>query len=254
MAERYVLTEMSWPEVEKALKTVEIAIIPVGAHEQHGPNLAESCDAVRAREFSKLAAERLYPYVVVTPTVNMGISYHHMPFPGTITLRPETLIELLRDICNSLKKHGLKKFLFLNGHGGNSTTLDIATKILHEEENIEVAQVKYTDLAPESLAKYIHSEEFGHSCEREVSEALYLIPEIVKTDSIEKSKTKKFPIDNVSPVSGGPFTMGYSWDQKSINGALGDATQASKEIGKAICDEALDNLANFIEEFMAYKK
>lgn len=254
MKKRFVLTEMSWPEVEEALKTAEIAIIPVGAHEQHGPHLAESCDAVRAREFSKLAAEKLYPYVLITPTLNMGISYHHMPFPGTITLRPQTMIELLRDICNSLKQHGIKKFLFLNSHGGNTTTLDIATKVLHNEMNIETAQVKYTDLAPKSLEKYIKSEEYGHSCEREVSEALYLIPEIVKKDKIEKGKTKKFPIDNVSPVSGGPFTMGYDWNQKSINGALGDATKANEKIGKAIVEEALENLEKFIDDYRKYKK
>ena len=254
MKDRYILTEMSWPEVEKALKTVEIAIIPVGAHEQHGPNLSESCDAVRAREFSKLAAKRLYPDVIVTPTINMGISYHHMPFPGTITLRPQTLIDLIKDICNSMKKHGINKFLLLNAHGGNTSTLDVATKVLHDELNIEIAQVKYTALAPESIAKYVHSKEYGHSCEREVSEALYLIPEIVKKTSIEKGKTEKFPIDKVSPVSGGPFTMGYSWDQKSINGALGDATLANRDIGKAICDEALENLEIFIKEFKKYKK
>jgi creatinine amidohydrolase len=183
----------------------------------------------------------------------MGISYHHMPFPGTITLRPQTLINIIRDICSSMKKHGIKKFLLLNAHGGNTSTLDIATKILHDELNIEVAQVKYTALAPESIAKYVHSKEYGHSCEREVSEALYLIPEIVKKNCIEKGKTIKFPIDKVSPVSGGPFTIGYSWDQKSTNGALGDATLASKEIGKEICTEALDNLEKFIKEFKVYK-
>lgn len=74
----YVLTEMTWEEVQEALKTVKLAIIPVGAHEQHGPHMVESCDAVLATEMSNRLAEKLFPNVIVTPTVNMEIGRAHV--------------------------------------------------------------------------------------------------------------------------------------------------------------------------------
>ncbi|NLK00157.1 MAG: creatininase family protein [Clostridia bacterium] len=248
---RYLLTEMSWPEVEEALKTVEVGIIPVGAHEQHGPNLAESCDAVRATEFCKLLAERLYPRILVTPTVNIGVSYHHMPFPGTITLRPETLVAVVRDIACSLREHGIKKMLIINAHGGNQQALGVAvTNISQEMKDVEIAWTQYTNFSTESIAKHVKSEMFGHSCEREVSEAMYLAPHIIKKDKIEKGKIIGMPYI-YSAANGRPLGVSYTFDQVTENGALGDATKASYEAGKDICEEALEKIGAFLEDFMS---
>src|SRR5688572_18063856 len=107
MPPSYLLTQMTWPEVEQALKTVRIAVIPLGAHEQHGPHMVESCDAVLAEEMGKRLTEKLYPEAILTPTVNMGVSSHHIHFPGTISLEPATLIAVLRDMIKSLKQHGI---------------------------------------------------------------------------------------------------------------------------------------------------
>ena len=84
MMDCFDLTRMTWKEVEEALKTVQVAIIPIGAHEQHGPHMVESCDAVLAEKMAKRLGERMFPYAVVTPTVNMGVSEHHMNFPGEV--------------------------------------------------------------------------------------------------------------------------------------------------------------------------
>jgi len=134
----YVLTEMTWPEAKEAFQTATLAIVPIGAQEQHGPHLKMSCDAVLATEMARRLAERLYPHAVVTPTVNMGVSPHHLNFPGTITLHPETLIRLLRDIVRSLHRHGLRRFLFLNAHGGNQATLQVAATALAEELDVRL--------------------------------------------------------------------------------------------------------------------
>src|SRR5690625_2422644 len=94
---KYILPDMTWPEIKDALKTASIAIVPVGAQEQHGYHIAEGCDSYRAKEFSALLAEKCFPKVLVTPTINFGVSPHHMDFPGTITLRPETLIAIMEE-------------------------------------------------------------------------------------------------------------------------------------------------------------
>lgn len=247
---RYFLAEMSWPEVEEALKTVKVAIIPVGANEQHGPHLATSCDAVRAYEFSKLLGEKLFPQVLVTPPVNFGISYHHLAFPGTISLHPQTLISIIRDIVKSLKSYGITKFFILNSHGGNDTTLDVAcTTIEQEIEGVKVGFVKYTSCAKKTIAKYVKSPDFGHSCEREVSEVLYLAPEIIKRDKLTKGEMKEHPCRH-SVANRGPIGLPYRFDLRTANGCLGDARLATKEIGQELCEEALANISEFLLDFI----
>lgn len=247
---RFILTEMSWPEVREALQTVKVAVIPVGAHEQHGPNLAESCDAVRATEFCRILAERMYPHVLVTPTVNMGISFHHLPFPGTISLRPETLQAVVRDIVYSLSLHDIKKFLIINAHGGNQQTLGVAVTNISQELGVEMAWTQYTNFSTNAIAKHVKSEMFGHACEREVSEALYLAPHIIKKDKLEKGKIKGMPYKYASST-GRPLGISYTFDQVTENGALGDATKATYEAGKEICEEALEKISEFISDFMS---
>lgn len=245
---KYILPDMTWPEVEEALQTANIAIVPVGAQEQHGHHLAEGCDAYRAKEFSALLAEKCFPKAVVTPTVNYGVSPHHMDFPGTISLRPETLIAILEDIVSSLKYHGISKFLFLNAHGGNSAPLGVAAEKLAREYKVEIAHTKFVDAAKEVLHSEIDSEYFGHACEREISESLYLAPSIVRNDLIEKGNMnedafalKYMKSDFVKVV--------YQFNEITNNGNIGDGTKGSYELGEKIIQEALTNLADFIDDF-----
>lgn len=246
----FVLTEMTWPEVEKALKTASMAIIPVGAHEQHGPHMNESCDAVLATEMAKRLAKALHPDVVVTPTVNMGVSPHHMNFPGTISLRPETLLALLRDMVGSLKHHGITRVLFLNGHGGNQSTLSIACSSFTQELGVACYYAKTTAAAKRAMKEHIHSTLYGHSCEREVSEAYYLAPHLVRPERLEKGDiVSGGRWEGLRP--GNPIQGFYPYEEMTRNGCIGDATQASYEIGQAIVEEALEGLTAAVRELLA---
>lgn len=244
----YILPKMTWPEVEEALEMAKVAIIPIGAQEQHGHHIAEGCDSYRAEKFSELLAEKCFPNVIVTPTINYGISLHHMDFPGTITLRPETLIDLLEDIVSSLNKHGLKKFLFVNGHGGNNTTIAVAAEKLSRKYEVEIGHTLFVSAAKETIKNEIFSDFYGHACEREVSECLYMVPEIVREDKIEKADMQdtfavKWAEDNY-------VTIAYQFQELTRNGNLGDPTKGSYELGERIIQEALDKIAIFIDEFI----
>lgn len=245
----HILTEMTWPEVEAALSEVKIAIIPVGAHEQHGPHMTESCDAVLAEAMAKKLAERVYPTAIVAPTIPMGISPHHMKFPGTITLQPDTLLSILRDMVRSLSQHGIKNFLFMNGHGGNQGLLGTASTVLSAEFNVNCYYAKTTASAKKAIAKHVHSKLFGHSCEREVSEALYLAPQLVRADQLT-------PADIVNNgrwqlLRPGQAIQGfYRYDEMTRSGNIGDATQASYEIGQDIVEEALDHLTSQLTQLL----
>ncbi|TLS53609.1 creatininase family protein [Paenibacillus antri] len=248
MTTAYRLTEMTWPEVKEALRTVRIAVIPLGAHEQHGPHMNESCDAVLAEEMAVRLAAKLFPVAIVTPTINMGVSPHHLHFPGTISLQPSTLIAVLRDMVHSLKRHGIENVLVLNAHGGNQNTLAVAAETITQELGIRFYYAKTTASAKDVMDRTISSKLYGHSCEREVSEALYLAPRLVREDRLEKGDIQEGRWRKLRP--GSPLQGFYYYEEMTRNGCIGDATQASRAIGEEIVETALVRLAEAVREVL----
>lgn len=246
----YILPQMTWPEVKEALKTAQVALVPVGAQEQHGYHIAEGCDSYRAEKFCELLAEKAFPKVVVTPTINYGVSPHHMDFPGTITLRQETLINILEDIVVSLKHHGLEKFLFVNAHGGNSSTIAVAAEKLSRKYDVEIAHTKFVDAAKKSIQDGIESTYFGHACEREISECLYMVPQIVRKDHIEKGDMNDDSFA-LKYMRSDFVKVAYQFKEITNNGNIGDGRKGSYELGEKIINEALENLSQFIDDFIA---
>jgi creatinine amidohydrolase len=249
----YVLSDMSWPEVKQALETVRVALIAVGSTEQHGPNLALQADTAQAHAFAMKLAQRFYPQVLLAPPIHVGISDHHMAFPGSLTLRPETFYAFLHDIIESLKHHGLKKFLLINGHGGNAATLGMSLVRLKRELGVEVAYLDYYTLAPEVTKEHAVGDTSGHACEIEVSQSMYLAPHIVKTDQLAKGDVKGYPYKYLSPAGvGRRVNYPYSFDQITANGCLGDATQATREIGEAVVEKCFERAAEFVEDYLQH--
>ncbi|MEO2076283.1 MAG: creatininase family protein [Bacillus sp. (in: firmicutes)] len=248
----YDLTVMTWKEVEEALRSVKFAIIPIGAHEQHGPHMVESCDAVLAEKMALKLGERMFPYALVTPTINMGVSPHHLNFPGTISLQPTTLIAILKDVISSLKYHGVEKFLLLNSHGGNQSTLNVASTILTQELNVEIYYAKTTASAKKAIQEHVSSPLYGHSCEREVSEALYLAPDLVRLENLEKGDIQED--GRWKQLRPGKAIQGfYYYEEMTNNGCIGDGTKASWDIGRQIVEEALDHLTVELQKLFNLK-
>ena len=243
------LHEMTWPEVKAALPNVKAAIIPVGSTEQHGPHATFQMDTSCSREFSRLLGARLYPNVLVAPAVPMGISSHHMHFPGTITLQAETLINVLMDMVKSLSAHGIKRFFFVNGHGGNSPALTIVCNKIKHELGMPAAWATLPYNAVTDLSKkYVTSETSGHSCEGEVSILMYLHPEAIRTEALTFGKIVKPARERA---------LQWPWaaearffDETTENGCLGDARKASPEIGKEMVETGLDRAAAYLRAFM----
>jgi len=240
------LDYMSWMEFKNNLESIEVAIIPTGSCEQHGPNQTFATDTIRAKGVAELVAKELKPKVVVCPTVPYGISPHHMKFPGTITLGIETYISLLTDIAVSLKSHGIKKIVFLNGHGGNTHSLGAVCAKLYHEHGIKSA---YSQVGTGVVADYWEKKNFskirGHACESEVSQSLYLDPRVVKVDDLEPGEIIDKRFEN------GPPWAEYFWPFHEVtsNGALGDATKASKEYGKEMTEKIVRKVSDFITEY-----
>src|SRR3954453_2114533 len=122
-----ILADLTWREINEIRDLVDLVLIPIGSNEQHGPNLALQMDSRGAFEFCKRASMRMAPRILVAPAIPWGVSIHHMNFPGTITLSPETFIQVIVEVIQSLQHHGFERFLIVNGHGGNIAAMDIAT-------------------------------------------------------------------------------------------------------------------------------
>jgi len=206
-------------------------------------------DTSRAYGFGKLLAARMYPQAVLAPPINLGVSYHHMNFPGTITLRTETLMAVIYDVVWSLKQHGIEKFLILNGHGGNIPSLGVVIVKLREELGVKIAWTGFTSLAREVLQERIKSESIGHACEGEISQAMVLAPHTVRREAITPGEFKGYPYRHLG--EGFDLAYPYRFDEITANGALGDATQASEELGREIVEAALQRVIEFLQDFLA---
>lgn len=114
----------NWPEVEKRLRSSTLLLLPVGSVEQHGPNGLIGTDHLVAEALARRVGEDLGE--LVAPTLAYGMSHHHLGFPGTSSLSPRTMIHLVCDILSGFYRNGFRRFYFVNGHGGNDSSLKAA--------------------------------------------------------------------------------------------------------------------------------
>jgi len=243
------LANMTTIEAGHFLKEVKAAIIPVGSTEQHGGNMTMNTDARLAEEVSRRVAERLYPNVVVLPVIPVGVSYHHMGFPGSMTLSPNTLQSVVFDYMRSMLRHGIRRFVLLNGHGGNQTTLSVAATVARHELGVEAANIFFWNMAKEEIRAAACTVRHGHACEIEASFGLYLDPAIVRAGELKAAELYDYPY----PYTGfeaGAVDLPYDWRQITRDGSLGDATRASAELGERLIGIILERLETFIAAFM----
>jgi len=194
----------TWPEVERYLTRSTGIIIPCGSTEQHGPTGLIGTDAICPETVARGVAERIE--VLIAPTVSIGMSQHHLGFPGSITLRPATLIAVVRDLVGSLARHGFDRFYFLNGHGGNIATLrsafaDIqaATSLGSPAGETAAPRCRLSNwyMAPSvtQLARELFGDSEGsHATPSEVSLSYFAHPEAVKSAPLEPRVAPDGPI------------------------------------------------------------
>ncbi|MEO0785085.1 MAG: creatininase family protein [Pseudomonadota bacterium] len=116
----------TWTDIEAWLERSETIVLPIGSFEQHGPNGFIGTDALCPEIIANHAEATASKDILVGPTFNIGCAQHHLAFPGTVTLRPSTMIAAMVDWTYSLVRHGFRNLFWLNGHGGNIATIEAA--------------------------------------------------------------------------------------------------------------------------------
>ena len=181
-----VLQEMSWTDIRDYLKTNDMVIIPIGSTEQHGPHMPLGTDYYEATGISKLISARTG--VVMAPVLLVGYSEYHSGFPGTLSLKPETMEQVLFETAEMLIKYGFRRFMFFNYHGGNNI---VQSKVIHRiNHTTEAIAVAIGHGSPIQKGRYQGKDEVAdeHAGIGETSLMLYLKPELVKIERAERPK------------------------------------------------------------------
>ena len=260
--EKFLLAEMAWPDVKEALKETDIALVSVSSTEQHGPHLPVKTDAVIGYEVCKRAAARLYAEtgkrVVIAPPLHIGMSLHHMSFPGTISLKPETLLNVITDVCWCLSEHGFKKLVIVNSHGGNRTILDAAARKVFDNTDAMIfitSGIRHIDPEQNEALKTLKAGPGGsaHAGETETS-ILMALGEHVRTERIPLNPVPpRFPLPDfvgwgTAKYTGVNFTGNWNTEQLTDDGYLGDPSKASLETGERLLEYGVRNLVEFLRQ------
>jgi creatinine amidohydrolase len=252
---KHRIAEMSWREVRAALAAQPVVLIPLGSTEQHGP-VSPTGDYLIADEIALRVAERTGS--LVTPVIPFGNSEYFRSFPGTISVRSETLGAVAEDVCTSLLDHGFERLLFVNGHSGNDPILEDVARRLRRRRGVRIVTIKPGAFRPPALLRTLYGDDvtrvLGHGGEPLASMWLHLRPELVDLGANEPGGRADFhglAINDLSVATfeRTPVAVYFDMEEISPNGSMGDSTVASADKGRAIFEAVVAGCAAFVERF-----
>lgn len=234
------LADATWKDIE-ALSREVVVLVPTGSLEQHGPHLPLFTDSLLATGVAE-AVERAAPdKVLLTPTLWLGASAHHLKFAGSLSASFETYIGAIEDVVESLIGARFQRFFVLNGHGGNAEPNGIAMRKLkiRHPDHVFVHSNYYT-FAEQSAADVLEGpvKHIRHACEAEASLIMHVRPDLVRKDKLRDDGLRTEP-----PITG----LVTHFDEITEEGSLGYATLATPEKGKAIFDAAVAGVVRNVE-------
>jgi creatinine amidohydrolase len=239
----------TWVEIEQYLTQSQGLIIPIGSTEQHGPTGLIGTDAICADAIAQGVGDAIQ--ALVAPTINVGMALHHTAFPGSISLRPSTLILLIRDYLTCLARTGFTNFFFINGHGGNIATLKAAfaeTYAFLVDLQLPHADRLKCHLANwfmcssvYQLAKELYGDQEGsHATPSEVALTQFLYPDAIKQFPLSSNVASGHPIYGAAD-----FRCHYPDGRMGSNPAL-----ATPDHGKQFYELAVKELSSSYLKFL----
>lgn len=236
-----------------------VAILPVGAVEQHGPHLPLKVDTALVEGVVDAALPLMAADVpvLVLPTQAIGLSLEHEDYAGTLSLSPATLLAVWTELGVCVARAGVKKLLIFNAHGGNVSSMDIVARQLRMQCGLLVYHSSWFNLpqpAGVNEAFSAHEHRFGvHGGETETSMMLHLAPELVRMEharnfaSSSEVRARQFPILG----NGKSAKLGWAMQDYNPQGAAGNAAAADAQRGQALVQGAAASLAQLCAEIHA---
>lgn len=232
----------TWQEVEAYLAKSRAIVVPTGSTEQHGPNGLIGTDALCPQALAIALGEKTG--ALVAPTIAVGMAQHHLGFPGSISLRPTTLIDVIHDIVSSLIQHGFERFYFLNGHGGNTATVTAAFSEIYARASMGTTATDQSRVRCRlrnwweaegvmALSRELFGDADGsHATCGEVSLTQYAYPHSIKHAEM---------VPPIAPT--GPIYDAADYRRRFPDGRIGsNPSLANPEAGEKLFLQALDGL------------
>lgn len=234
-----------------------VLILPLGAIEQHGPQLATGTDMHIVTRVAEAVERQRQAEIILAPTLAFGSSHHHLSFGGTISISADTYTQVLREMVASLIRAGFRRIILLNGHGGNITPAKQALALLSHDldETVQpnIALATYWELAGSAFGGEppMESPALSHACEYETSLMLYLYPERVSMERVQRAgrppQNGYIAWEDDIPYKG--VTLFKQTAFLSSNGSSGEPQLATAAKGNHLFDKATDSLLRFADAF-----
>ncbi len=240
--------QLTSAEFSTAVRDAGVCIIAMGVVEKHGSHLPLGTDYLSGHAIACLAAEK--EAAVVFPPFYFGQIYEARCFPGTITIRPTLLLELVQGVLDEIGRNGFKKVILLNAHGGNESFLPFVTQCSLWEQKSYSLYLYTGELSPEREQAWhaiLESEEHGHACECESSVLMASYPELVDLSTISPQ-----PGAALHRLSHLPANFNAIWWYADYpEHYAGDARTASIEKGLKLRQIKVDALVEYIRAVKA---
>jgi creatinine amidohydrolase len=238
------LYELTSPDAGDLLATARIGVLTCGATEQHGPHLPMGADTIGVWGLARRLAQRRP--LVLAPPIPFGNSDYHLPWPGTLTVRQETLVALVVDLSRSFRHHGLRNVLLLNGHGGNRVAVDTAAGLIQRDLEMRVAVVYFQATAYRAGGGQL---DLGHGGRIETGMVLAEHPQWVHLDralggdDLEESirRERQFSARDL-------YRPQTDWRDVAPSGWFGDAQAASAEEGNALLERMVERVLGYLDD------
>jgi creatinine amidohydrolase len=233
------IINMTRDEVKAAIKEFPVAILPMGATEQHGHHLPLGVDIFLAEGISRKLSEQTG--ALLLPSLPFGYSWVWRDIPGTVSLQQHHVEAVIKDVAHSVERYGIKMLVLVNGHDANNASMKYATRELADELDIPVIYLFYPNFN-KIMEEHCESPTWHgmiHACEFETSLMLAIKPELVNMNKAVREYPEKPRLYGKSSISLGDL---------SKSGVYGDATLATKEKGEAMLNLFLPEMEQIIFE------
>lgn len=234
-----------------ALPRDTVVVVPVASIEQHGPHLPVGTDSMIGQGVVDALDEACGGRLLLLPMLKFGCSEHHMPLGGTLTLAHETFETVVLQVIDSMIRHGFRRFLIHNSHGGNRAVGGvIAEKASVRWPKAEVIFATWFQLAAASLRPMVEGKypSVGHACEFETSVMLLLHPDLVDMKkALDDGPVNAKPPFKSDLLGGSSATLSQPFSKMTRHGVFGRPTLANAAKGRRLLDATLADLKNMLE-------